>query len=255
VSTEPFSVPYTPPPPTPRDNGDQKSTSPGTKKSSSDASNTYLQMLKDQTKIATFKSGPKGQIRVGIGEVSLIANALSYTSSAVPYTYSDPWMLFTMGTQLYNQYSTSRNMGPHSTALVAMTYYNDALIDAQARYFAYKEGITEEAAIQEVKQGIIQQMGTDQNLVFCVKVNNQGSTVLQLAPFKWHMYIINSSGKQIKATRYEEALDKAIGSQQETQGYVYFPKTDEAGLSTTSGSQVRVKLDAVLGGNTDVTWK
>jgi hypothetical protein len=214
-----------------------------------------MKLLNDQTKVATFKSGPKGQVRVGIGEISLIANALTWTSSAVPYTYSDPWMLINVGSALLNQFKTSRNVGPHSTVLVAVTYYSDALIDAQARYFASKEGITEEAQILEVKQGIIQQIGTDSNMVFHIKINNQGSTALQLAPFKWHCYVINSAGKKVNATRYDEGLDRGIGQQQEVQGYIYFPKTDESGMPNTSGSLVRVTLESFLGGNTDIIWK
>ncbi len=98
-------------------------------------------------------------------------------------------------------------------------------------------------------------MGTDMNMVFHVKINNQGSTVLQLAPFKWHMYVVNGSGKKISAARYEEALDKGIGHLQETQGYVYFPKTDDSGMPNTSGSLVRITLESFLGGNSDIIWK
>jgi hypothetical protein len=245
VTTEPFSIAYTPPPPVAKEKESRTS-------SSKDNSGPYMDKLKEMTKIATFRSGPRGQVRVGIGEVSLLANACGLYG----YGYSDPWMIVTVGSALLNQYTTSKMVGPHSTVSIAVTYYNDSLIDAQARYFASKEGITEESQIQEVKRGVVQMLGADTNEVFHVKIANQGGTVLQLAPFKWHMYLMNSQGQKVTSSRYEDALDRGVSAQSEAQGYIYFPKTDDSGRPVIiPGSLIRITIESILGGNGDLLWK
>jgi hypothetical protein len=245
VTTEPFSIAYTPPPPPSKEQTSQGSPS-------KDNPGAYMDKLKEMTKIATFKSGPRGQVRVGIGEVSLLMNAAGFGG----YCYSDPWMIVTVGSALLNQYTTSKMIGPHSTASIAVTYYSDSLIDAQARYFASKEGITDESQVQEVKRGVIQMLGADTNEVFHVKISNQGATVLQLAPFKWHIYLMDAKGQKVTASRYEDALDRGISPQSEAQGYVYFPKLDDSGRPVLfSGGLVRIAIESILGGNADLLWK
>ncbi|MDQ7824831.1 MAG: hypothetical protein RDV48_18680 [Candidatus Eremiobacteraeota bacterium] len=248
VTTEPFSVPYTPPPPALKNNDTWKSGAPSTGGGESQA---YLDRLQSQIKVVSFKSGPKGQMRVGIGEVSLAVNALGYLSYA---SYADPWMLVTVGSGLLNQYNTSKKLGTESVVTVAVTYYDEALIASQARFFASKEGITDEGQIAEIKNGLVQQMGTDTSAVFHVKIMNKGKTVLQLAPFKWHMYLVNSAGQKVTASRYEDSLDKGVGPNSETQGYVYFPRTDETGSQNFSGGSVKIKLESILGGHKELAW-
>jgi len=251
VSTEPFSIPYTPPPPVEKGNKGSKSTSA----TGSDSSATYLDMLKNQTKITTFKKGPKGQVKVGIGEMSLIYSALLNPTlgyAGYGYTYTDPWMAFSVGSALYNQYNSFRKTGAHDTVVVAVTFYDDALIDSQARYFASKEGITDESQIREIRNGVMQQMGTDTNMVFGVKISNQGAQVVQLAPFKWHFYLKDQSGQKITAVKYDDQLDKGVEPRGETQGYIFFPKITPG--SSTSGSTVKATLESILGKNAELSW-
>lgn len=250
VSSEPFSVKYTPPPP--ETSGSSNSSSSGSGKSSGDCTASYTEKLKQQIKTASFKSGPKGKVSVGLGEVTMIARAAGSGSSVA---YTDPWMLVMMGTSLLNQYTTSRKTGQHSGVDVAVTYFDEGLIDAQAHYFASKEGISDESQIKELKNGIIQQMGLDSYVVFHVKVRNNGNTTLQLAPFKWHMYLMNTQGQKVRASKYDEALDKGMGPKGEEQGYIYFPRTDESGNTVKQGSLVKISLESILGGNADLIWR
>ncbi len=248
VSTEPFSIPYTPPPPPEKESKSSKSTS----QESNDSSATYLDRLKSQTKMMTFKKGPKGQMKVGIGEVSLLYNALSNVALGGGYVYTDPWMGLSMGSALFNQYNSSKKLGPTDSVVVAVTYYDDSLIDSQARYFASKEGITDESQIREIKNGVMQQMGTDTNMVFGIKISNMGAQVVQLAPFKWHFYLKDQSGQKVTAVRYDETLDKGVEPRGETQGYVYFPKITEGG--STSGGTVRATLESIMGSSAELSW-
>jgi hypothetical protein len=252
VSTEPFSIPYTPPPPAEKSSGKSSKSNASGQSGSNDCSAAYLDRLKTQTRMTTFKKGPKGQVKVGIGEVSLLYNALSGVALGGGYVYSDPWMGFSVGSALYNQYNAYRNVGPQNSVVVAVTYYDDGLIDSQARYFASKEGITDESQIREIKNGVMQQMGTDTNMVFGVKICNQGSQVVQLAPFKWHFYLKDQSGQKVTAVKYDEQLDKGVEPRGETQGYIYFPKLTPG--SSTSGATVRGVLESIMGHNADISW-
>jgi hypothetical protein len=243
VTFEPFSIAYTPPPP--------RMPEPESSKKPVPVNNDYLNKLKDHIKVATFKSGPKGTVRVGLGEASLLLNAIGW-GSYIPY--SDPWMLITVGGSLYQGYATQRKTGTHLKTTVAVCYYDDDLIEAQARYFASKEGITDEAQIMEVKKGIVEQMSADMFLVFHVKIHNGGEDVVQLAPIKWHIYVIDPMGEKVSASRYDEALDKGLGPNQETQGYLFFPKYGETG-ATNAGTPMRVRLESILGGNADLSWR
>ena len=60
---------------------------------------------------------------------------------------------------------------------------------------------------------------------------NRGPGVMQLAPFDWHVYMMDPAGNRIKAERYDEILDKALNAGQEVAGYVYFPRRDPTGKS------------------------
>lgn len=242
ASFEPFSIAYTPPPPTPQPE-------PGKKPLS--VPNDYTQQLKDHIRIATFKSGPQGTVKVDLWETGLLLNSLGVGS----YTpYLDPSMLIWYGISMADRYRYSRGSGTHYQVTVAICHYDDELIESQARYFASKEGVTDESQILEIKNGIIQQMDAETCEVFHVKVHNGGEDTLQLSPFKWHMYLIDPMGQKVSASRCDEGLDMGLGPGQEAQGYIYYPRRNEAGAPNAS-VPVRIRLESILGGYADLSWR
>lgn len=251
VCDEALEPPSTPGPREPEPAAQRSSSSEAGAPARGDAAKAYAEMLKERIKVATFKSSPRGEIRVNAGDISLILGVLASAS----YGYIDPWMIGYVMMDKFSGYNASRSLGTSSALYIGVTYYDESLMESQARYFVQREMLSDPARIEEIKQSLMQQMDMGNYVVFHVKMTNQGSSMVQLSPFRWHMYLIDSGGGKIKIEKYDDLLDKALNPRSETSGYVYFPRRGGDGRLLTLAKPVKVVLEDVLGGRTELTWK
>lgn len=109
--------------------------------------------------------------------------------------------------------------------------------------------------VNSVAEGLIQQNELDQYAVFQVTITNNDNSAdaLQLAPFKWKMVLITDTHEEVKAIKYDEALDKTLGPGQTVTGNIYFPLTDSMG-NKLSTRNVKVRLQSILDKKIDINW-
>ena len=225
-------------------------------KQKEEISKDYVNTLGKFTKEVTFsnRSGTTiipspTNILSGMGLVSILR-------STPGYGYRDPFLLLSMAKNTIKDHQApQRSMHMDTKVNIGVIYYSNELINSQAKFFASKEGTGQDPAqTQAIADGIRSQIGTDLYTVFQVKIENRSETALQLAPFKWKISIITDDNQQIKSVKYDEALDKTIGPGQIAQGYVYFPKTDNAG-NQLSNHKMKIKLESILNKKTELKWE
>jgi hypothetical protein len=223
-------------------------------KNEKEVSKAFARKVVEKTKIYFFKStssvkGPE----VPIAEIAnLVAGAQSF-GSAGAYA-QNPWLtaqvaLDTIGSLRYRQ-----QFGSKSRSRVELTYWDQDLTDCYTSYYAFKEVIPADQ-LEETRSRMYAEKGIDNFLVFYVKVNNSGNTVMQLAPFKYHVYLIDYQGNRVKAEKYDEILDKALNPNSQVEGYIYFPRFDSVGNPYTQGGVVRLSLEDIAGESTELVWK
>jgi hypothetical protein len=150
-------------------------------------------------------------------------------------------------------YHFSGSMNQRPKTYLEVVYWDRDLARAYADYYVYKEANNGGTRVSDVRRSIMAQKGVDNSVVFQFKLSNRGPGILQLAPFDWHMYLLDRDGNRIKADRYDEMLDKALNPGQETQGYMYFSRQDSQGRSLL-GDKVTLDMEDIMGEHTKVHW-
>lgn len=243
-------------------------------KAKQDIQDGYLEDLADCTRTLSF-SDKKG--------ISLIPNVgiLSRGYSIYNYINNISYInkhMNTMGGNRYNSglasfFNVKRfmsafgnlknmnrnpNMGKEkqNSISVEVVYLTPDLLKSQATLFAANDDMYDNPEqVSAIADGLMQQMELGSYAVFQVTVKNDESSgaAAQLAPFKWKMSLITSNNEQIKAVKYDEALDKTLGAGQSTQGNIYFPLTDSQGVPIGK-SNIKVKLESILGKSAVFSW-
>lgn len=225
----------------------------------------YIEELADCTRVVSFnkRSGPTlfpNPIKLLQGYS--LYRYLEYTFDAGSYNWaggrwiSVPNMIYGMATNLtHDNHRANKAAKKDANIDIEILFYTPELIRSQARMFAAKDDQQDNyEQVQAIANGLRQQLELDAYAVFQVTISNKNSDVpIQLAPFKWKMSLITSSNEQIKAVKYDEALDKTLGPNQTTYGNVYFPLTDSQGVQL--GIQnVKVKLESILDKKIEISW-
>lgn len=139
---------------------------------------------------------------------------------------------------------------------IEIIFFTPELIRAQSRMLALgDDAYNDEQQVNAIADGMIQQNEIDQYAVFQVTITNDQNSAdsLQLAPFKWKMVIITDTNEEVKAIKYDEALDKTLGPGQTVTGNIYFPLTDSMGNKLGMGN-TRVRFQSILDKKLDIKW-
>lgn len=219
-------------------------------------SKDYINTLGKFTKEVNFSNRSGTTILPSPTNILSGLGLISILSSTPGYSYRDPFLLLSLARNTIKDHQTpQRSMHMDAKVNVGVVFYSDELIDSQAKFFASKDGTEQDPMqVRAISDGIRSQIGTDLYTVFQVKIENRSETALQLAPFKWKMSIITDDNQQLKAVKYDETLDKTIGPGQIAQGYMYFPKTDNAG-NPLANRKIKVKLESILNKKTELKWE
>ncbi len=141
-------------------------------------------------------------------------------------------------------------------AEIEIIYMTPELMKSQALLLASGDDTYEdENQVNAIALGMVQQNELDSYSVFQVTITNNENSAepLQLAPFKWKMVIITDTNEEIKAIKYDEALDKTLGPGQSATGNIYFPLTDSMGHKLTSHN-LKIRLQSILDKKVDIKW-
>ena len=225
-------------------------------KKKEEISKDYVNTLGKFTREITFSNRSGTTIIPSPSNILSGVGLFSILKSTPGYGYRDPFLILSLARNTIKDHqSAQRSMHMDSKVGISVIYYGNELINSQAKFFASRDGCQEDLVqVQAIADGIRNQVGTDLYTVFQVKIENRCETAFQLAPFKWKMSIITDDNQQIKAIKYDDALDKTLGPGQIAQGYMYFPKTDNAG-NDLSGRKMKIRLESILNKKAELKWE
>lgn len=209
----------------------------------------FVASLKKHTHIYQFKGGKGGAVRVKGADV---ANILSTVLTGARSASINPWMVSNTVMESYGVYSATAKANQRPRSYLEVVHWDRELMGAYADYYVYKQNL-DKSTRDTVLRNLVAQKGVDTSVIFQIKVLNRGPGVMQLAPFDWHVYMVDSAGNRIKAERYDEILDKALNAGQEVAGYVYFPRKDPTG-KTLVANPVTLLIEDVFGERTTIRW-
>lgn len=225
----------------------------GTSTATVDPVKNFESSLKSHTQIYSFQGGKGGVIKIDATDIINIASTLGGMAGQGAYGIANPWLITTTAFDHYERYNTTARMNQKARSTLEIVYWDEALTGAYANYYVYKETYLDPAKKEEVRQSLLAQKGVSSSAVFQVRIRNKGPGTLQLAPFDWHLYLLDPEGNRVKAERYDEILDKAMNPGQEVQGYVYFPKRDPLGRPYV-GTPVTVLVEDIFGERATIRW-
>jgi hypothetical protein len=212
----------------------------------------FESVLRRRTQTYAFRGGKGGSIKVepsdALNLMSTVIGVGRGSSMSV-----NPWLLSSTAYDQWQRYSTTSTMNQKARTTLEVVYWDEVLTNAYADYYVYKETYLDAARKQEMRQSLLSQKGINTSAVFQVRIRNRGPGVLQISPFDWHFYMLDTDGNRVKAERYDEVLDKALNVGQDAQGYVYFPKRDPLGRSYVP-EPVKILVEDVFGERTTIVW-
>lgn len=214
--------------------------------SQEDIENKYKDLTNDNTKVCEFSGGNK-KARKTTANLPEIANMFTIVPSM---KYSNPVLgLQTLGAVVPNEIGA--NVGAKSffkgcKLKFETTWWSEDLVAAYADTLAFREGKTDPQERAMMRSAMIGQKGLDRYIVFHVKITNTGTGNVQLEPFHWHMFLVDSQGNRVKTERYDQILDKTLAPEQVIEGNVYFLRADAAGQDILSPDGVTVMFEDIL---------
>ena len=220
--------------------------------SQEDIENKYKDLTNDNTKVCEFAGGHK-KVRKTTANLPEIANMFTVVPSMA---YSTPMLgLQTVGSVVPNEISA--NVGVKSffkgcKLKFETTWWSEDLVSAYADTIAFREGKTDPQERAMMRSAVITQKGLDRYIVFHVKITNTGTGNVQLEPFHWHMFLVDSQGNRVKTERYDQILDKTLAPEQVIEGNVYFLRTDAAGQEIISPEGVTIMFEDILSERGDI---
>ncbi|MGM9991484.1 MAG: hypothetical protein ACI376_01360 [Candidatus Bruticola sp.] len=203
----------------------------------------YKKALAASTKKASFVGGASNLRRSSVNP-ALVYNVFSgYTTS---HGGGIIWQnaLSVLPSEVgYNV--SMKNMNKNCCVDIEITWWGDNLLDSYSDMVAFREGRTSMEQRLAMRNGLYSQKGADKFIVFHVKMKNTGKVNVQIEPFHWHAFVLDSQGNRLKPERYDQILDKTLTPGQETEGNVYFSKFDSSGNIIADG-KVTLVLEDIL---------
>jgi len=216
----------------------------------------FTRMLVQYTRSYSFSGGGKGEVKVDVFD---LANLLTttYMVSGGSFNYFNSWYFLDEAIRHYNTYAYSRGQSKGAGSSIDVTWWNSKILDAYVNYVSYKETFIEDSQREEIRQNLYQQMDPNQYITFRVAIRNRGPGALQLSPFKWHIYLLDAGGARIKCDHYDEALDRALNPNTETEGFVYFPRLNDLGKPVIGPDQktLSVVLEDIVSERRTLEWR
>jgi len=213
----------------------------------------FEKLFGQKTRGYLFKTGSsEGGIKVSSADLLNLATGIESISSG--FIKLNPWIGAEFALNTYNTYIYSQDRKRQSCSRLTITYWDQPLIASYARFYANKELITSQKKIDLITQNFAQERGIKDYLTFEVEILNQGPGLLQLAPFKWHIYLLDPQGNRIKADSYDETLDKALNPKTSTKGFVYFTRPNPRGKQLSEESKITLLLEDISGKSAQLEW-
>lgn len=203
---------------------------------------TYEKMLAANSKSKGF-SGGGAELRKTTVDVFSVYNVFSGPVKGQPMVWQDAVSVLPHEV-MHNM--ANKKLYKNCSLNVSLTWWSEDLLDAFSDMMAFREGRTSTEQRLAMRNGLYSQKGLDRFLVFHVKLRNEGPGVVQVNPFHWHMYLLDSQGNKVKAERYDQVLDRSLNPEQEVEGNVYFLKIDASGREVTQGRHCTVLLEDIL---------
>lgn len=219
-------------------------------------SKDYLSTLDRFSKSITFSNSKGTRMLPGLGNITNAYALVTALTAGTGGGMHNPFTILSFAKGAISDHQATRRAARLGGSVkLDIIYYSDELIRSQAKFFASKDGTEEDPnQVNAIADGIRNQISADLYTVFQVKLENTSQTALQIAPFKWKMSLLTENNEQIKALKYDDALDKTLGPGQTAQGFIYFPKTDAAG-NKLDYRHTKVKLESILNKKAELKWE
>ena len=214
----------------------------------------FRDMAAASTKSCEFTGGNK-QARRTTANLPQIVNIATVLPSI---NYLNPLVLAQSAAAVI-PHEISTNVGAKSffkgcQIKVETTWWSEELTGAYADTIAFQEGKNTPQERVLMRSALIGQKGLDRYVVFHVKISNSGEGNVQIEPFHWHMFLVDSQGNRIKSERYDQILDKTLAPTQTIEGNVYFPRFDANGQDIVGDQGVLITFEDILSDRAEVRF-
>lgn len=216
------------------------------------AQSSYDKLSRTYTRTESFAGGARASNDVKIDPINTL-NMFS-TFGYNGQFYPNIWNMISVGAEQVGTNVSNANLYQDSQLEVQVTWWNEALLESYADSLAFREN---KSAVQDrlmMRSSLYAQKGLDRYMVFQVKLKNTGPGTVQVAPFHWHMYLVDAQGNRVKAERYDQILDRTLNPDQSVEGSVYFMKLDVAGRPLVPSGKVKIVLEDILGERGEMTF-
>lgn len=235
-----------------------KKAAPGKDTSGLTPEQIFAKNLSTNTRNTTFKVSGAGKASVDLVEVANILTALTSVGAvdSVGHLYINPWLATDLALETYGSVRYSGDQSKKTATQVVAVLWDKELMNSFCDMYAYKENMTDPAQVANMRQMMYEDKGLEFYHVFEIKVVNNGPQPIQLAPFKWHVYLLDSNGNRVTCEKYDETLDKTLNPRAQTTGNVYFPKRDAQGIEVLGASdKISLEFENIGGKNGNITWE
>lgn len=212
----------------------------------------YNKLQSTYTRSQSFSGGAQASNDIKIDPINTL-NMFS-TFGYNGQFYPNIWNMISVGAEQVGTNVSNANLYQDSQLEIQVTWWNEALLESYADSLAFREN---KSSVQDrlmMRSSLYAQKGLDRYMVFQVKLRNTGPGTVQVAPFHWHMYLVDAQGNRVKAERYDQILDRTLNPDQFVEGSVYFMKLDVAGRPLVPSGKVKIVLEDILGERADMTF-
>ncbi|MGM9998091.1 MAG: hypothetical protein ACI38Q_01620 [Candidatus Bruticola sp.] len=204
---------------------------------------SYRKALAASTKKASFAGGASQMRKASVNPAAVYNVFSGYTTSHGGGLLWQNALSVLPGEVGYNV--GMKRINKNCCVDIEVTWWGDSLLDSYSDMVAFREGRTSMEQRLAMRNGLYSQKGADKFVVFHIKMKNTGKVNVQIEPFHWHAFILDSQGNRLKPERYDQILDKTLTPGQETEGNVYFSKFDSSGNNIADG-KVTLVLEDIL---------
>ncbi|MCL5037836.1 MAG: hypothetical protein M1269_12075 [Chloroflexi bacterium] len=235
-----------------------KKAPPGKDTSNLTPEQSFAKNLSANTRTTEFRVSGAGKASVSLMDVANILTALTSIGGVTGsgQFYVNPWLATDIALETYGSVKYSGDQSKKTATQVVAVLWDKDLMNSFCDMYAYKENMTDPAQTANMRQMMYEDKGLEYYHVFEIKVVNNGPQPIQLAPFKWHVYLLDNKGNKVKCEKYDETLDKTLNPRAQTTGNVYFPKRDAQGIEILEPSdKITLEFENIGGRNGNITWE
>lgn len=217
-----------------------------------EAQSGYDKMRGAYTRTKAFSGGAQSSNEIKIDPINTLNMVSTFGYNG--QFYPNIWNMISTGAEQLGTNVSNANLYQDHQLEVTVTWWNEALLESYADSLAFRENKTSVQDRLMMRTNLYAQKGLDRYMVFQVKLKNTGPGTVQVAPFHWHLYVVDAQGNRVKAERYDQILDRTLNPDQSVEGSVYFMKTDVSGRPLVPSGKLKVVLEDILGERADLSF-